>query len=68
MVPILKMRRFLCLLRPSLPPEMGEMAQTFMSEIEWLGALKYRATGVQQICQIDIGPFHRCKVCNRVFL
>ena len=36
MVPILKMRRFSCLLRLSLPPEMGEIAQTFMSEIEWL--------------------------------
>ena len=36
MVPILKMRRFSCLLRLSLPPEMGEMAQTFISEIEWL--------------------------------
>ena len=34
MVPILKMRRFSCLLRLSLPPEMGEIAQTFMSEIE----------------------------------
>ena len=64
MVPILKMRHFLCLLRLSLPPEMGEIAQTFMSEIEWLAALKCRATGlstslfltergVQQICQID---------------
>ena len=40
MVPILKMRRFSCLLRLSLPPELGEMAQTFMSEIEWLAALK----------------------------
>ena len=46
MVPILKMRRFLCLLRLSLPPEMGEIAQTFMSEIEWLAALKCRATGL----------------------
>ena len=34
------------LLRLSLAPEMGEMAQTFMSEIEWLAALKYRATGL----------------------
>ena len=75
MVPILKMRRFSCLLRLSLPPEMGEMAQIFISEIEWLAALKCRATGlstslfltercVQQICQIDVGPFRRCKVCN----
>ena len=75
MVPILKMRRFSCLLRLSLPPEMGEMAQIFISEIEWLAALKCRATGlsnhcslrnegVQQICQIDVGLFHRCKVCN----
>ena len=46
MVPIFKMRRFSCLLRLSLPPEMGEMAQTFMSEIEWLTALKFRATGL----------------------
>ena len=45
MVPILKMRRFSCLLRLSLPPEMGEIAETFMSEIEWLAALKCRATG-----------------------
>ena len=44
--PILKMRRFSCLLRLSLPPEMGEIAQTFMSEIEWLSALKCRATGL----------------------
>ena len=29
MVPILKTRHFSCLLRLSLPPEMGEMAQTF---------------------------------------
>ena len=34
MVPILKMRRFSCPLR--LPPEMGEMAQTFISEIDFL--------------------------------
>ena len=27
-------------------PEMGEMAQTFISEIEWLAALKCRATGL----------------------
>ena len=46
MVPISKMRRFSCLLRLSLPPEMGEMAQTFISEIDWLTALKYRATGL----------------------
>ena len=46
MVPILKMRRFSCLLRLSLPPEMGEMAQIFISEIEWLAALKCRATGL----------------------
>ena len=30
----------------TLPPEMGEIAQTFMSEIEWLVALKCRATGL----------------------
>ena len=75
MVPILKMKRFSCLLRLSLPPEMGEIAQTFMSEIEWLAALNVaqqacqhhcslRNEGVQQICQIDVSPFHRCKVCN----
>ena len=46
MVPILKMRRFSCLLRLSLQPEMGEMAQIFISEIEWLAALKCRATGL----------------------
>ena len=44
MVPILKMRRFSCFLRLSLPLEMGEMAQTFISEIEWLAASKCRAT------------------------
>ena len=32
--------------RLSLPPEMGEMAQIFISEIEWLAALKCRATGL----------------------
>ena len=46
MVPILKMRRFSCLLRLSLPQEMGEMAQTFISEIEWLAVLNCRATGL----------------------
>ena len=46
MVPILKMRRFSCLLRLSLSPEIGEMAQIFISEIEWLAALKCRATGL----------------------
>ena len=77
MVPILKMKRFSCLLRLSLPPEMRKIkiAQILISEIEWLAALKCRATGlstvislrdegVQQICQIDVGPFHRYKVCN----
>ena len=29
-----------------VPPEMGEIAQTFMSEIEWLAALKCRTTGL----------------------
>ena len=51
MVPILKMRRFSCLLRLSLLPEMGEIAQTFMSEIEWLAALKCRTV---QVCQHQI--------------
>ena len=47
MVPILKMRRFSCLLRRlSLPPEMDELAQTFIWEIEWLAALKCRTTGL----------------------
>ena len=27
-------------------PEMGEMAQSFMSEMEWLAALRCRATGL----------------------
>ena len=73
MVPILKMRSFSSLLRLSLPPEMGEMAQTFTSEIQWLAVLKGHATvlstslflwneGVQQICHVDVGPFRRCKV------
>ena len=30
----------------SLPPEMGEMAQTFISEIEWLTVSKCRAIGL----------------------
>ena len=34
------MRRLSCLLRLSLPPEMDEIAETFMSEIEWLALLK----------------------------
>ena len=38
-----------CLLRLSLPPEMGEIAQTFMLEIEWLAALKCRATWLVNI-------------------
>ena len=46
MVPILKMRRFSCLLRLPVPPGMGEMAQIFISEIEWLAALKCRATSL----------------------
>ena len=29
-----------------LPPEMGEMAKNFISEIEWLAALKCRSTGL----------------------
>ena len=48
---------------------MGEIAQTFTSEIEWLAVLKSRATGccpgnegAQHICEIDFGPFNRCKV------
>ena len=47
MVPILKMRRFFCLLRLSLPPEMGEMAQTLILEIEWSAVLKCRPTDCQ---------------------
>ena len=46
MVQILKMTRFSCFLRLSLPQEMSEMAQTFISEIEWLAVLKCRATGL----------------------
>ena len=53
MVPILKMRRFSYLLRLSLPPEMGEIAQTFMSEIEWLAALKCRATGLSSSANLS---------------
>ena len=30
----------------SLPPEMGEMAQIFISEIEWLAVLKCHARGL----------------------
>ena len=33
-VPIVKTRRFSCLLRLSSPQDLGEIAQTFMSEIE----------------------------------
>ena len=40
MAPILKMRCFSCLLRLSLPPEMGEMAQIFISEIECISCSK----------------------------
>ena len=29
-----------------LPPEMGEMAKNFISEIEWLAALNCLATGL----------------------
>ena len=36
MVLILKMTRFSCFFRLSLPQEISEMAQTFISEIEWL--------------------------------
>ena len=36
MVPILKMRRFPCLLRLSLPPEMGEIAQTFIKKSSYI--------------------------------
>ena len=28
------------------PPEIGEMAQIFISEVEWLAALKCRTTGL----------------------
>ena len=65
MVPILKMRRFSRLLRVSLPPEMGEMAQTFISEIEWLAALKCRATGLatslilaHRMCSANLSELH----------
>ena len=76
MVPIFKMRRFSCLLQLPLTPEMGEMVQTCISEIEWFAAIKCRATGlstgccslrnegIQRICQIDADPFHLCKVYN----
>ena len=64
MVPILKMRRFSCLLRLSLPPEMGEMAQTFISDIEWLAALKCRATDLstslfltERMCSANLSFF-----------
>ena len=46
MVPSLKMRRLSFLLWLSLPLEMDEIAETFMSEIEWLALLKCRATGL----------------------
>ena len=46
MIPILKMRRFSCLLRLSLSPEISEMAQTLISETESLKVLKCRATGL----------------------
>ena len=45
------MRHFSCLLRLSLPPEIGEMAQTLISEIEcMLAALKCRATSKGTHC------------------
>ena len=46
MVPILKMGCFSCLLQLLWPPEIWGMAQTFMSEREWLALLKCRATGL----------------------
>ena len=46
MFPSLKMRLLSCLLRLSLPPEMDEIAETFMYEIEWLALLKSRSTGL----------------------
>ena len=39
------MRSFSCLLRLSLP-QMDEMAQSFIPEIEWLAVLRCRATGL----------------------
>ena len=41
----------------SLPPEMGEMAQTFISEIEWLAVLKCRATGLSTSLFVPSHPF-----------
>ena len=55
MVPILKMRRFSCLLRLSLPPEMGEMAQTFISEIEWSTSQHQRLTLNSQKADKPVG-------------
>ena len=43
-VPSLKMMRFSCFLRLSLPPEMGTMTQTFVSVGQCLGLLKWRTT------------------------
>ena len=65
MVPILEMRRFSCLLRLSLPPEKGEMAQTLMPEIEWLAALKCRATLLTTLITTSkFVPFHPFLVCH----
>ena len=66
MVPILKMRRFSSLLRLLLPPEMGEIAQTFMSEIEWLAALKCRASTslflTERRCSANLSDRQMCRI------
>ena len=58
MVPMLKMRCFSCLLWLLLPPEMSEIAQTFISETEWLAELKCHAT------DLSTSLFHTERRCS----
>ena len=43
---------YVILLRLSLPPEMGEMAQTFILEIAWLAVLTWIV--LQQACRKSV--------------
>ena len=61
------------MLRLSLPSEIGEMVQTFMSKIEWFAALKYRTRGLplfltERMCLAYLPDIRRtisrCNFCN----
>ena len=56
MVSIFKMRRFSCLLRLPLPPEMSEIAQ--MLEIEWLAAFKCRNIRRHMVKSINMAKLY----------